>query len=439
MGDTSEHGNEQGEGPEEPLEPLLGGGDLRRVTRLRHERTRPADPRSIGFQDEPTDEHRASAGEALRELGAAVSTAGAGTVLRVCLTHVPYAPPLPFKLYGFHLLELDENAAIVDPLLNRREILYALIVNHPVDLQREIALRFLLDLVLRQEPVAEVARQERDIGALPAMIASADAVSEETGFDALRYGWDYAAQIVRNRAADAGFRLEVRYREAPFPTRTDVVRRMPALRALYNANAQVREAVDRMVGQLRATDFQLRGGFETLRREIQRQSRLMGLGLYINQATRDSYVCGNGYLAYGMLGGLPSLRTLEPTAVEIVTAQRFRLIQEDGADEVTERVAHVPCVKQPASPYGLSLLEPLLFALERQRMTESVRAFVSSIEGRPGVPLKARRDASTMLRVVNDMHESATRRIAELLEYPLQRLPPAQPGLYFRGQERVRE
>ncbi|HEY2768799.1 MAG TPA: hypothetical protein VGI76_11110 [Solirubrobacteraceae bacterium] len=208
--------------------------DLREL-RLPSERQRPGDPRVVGFQPEPSQEHVEQSAAAAIELGNLVTMAQpvSARPLRVRFCHVRLPPRLPFNLYGFNIVNISDNGELIDSLGADEEILYALIVNQPVELQREASIVFLNDLIGRQGPIADVVADRRSLGDLPDLAAAADASSGEISMDTLRFSLEHAADVLKTRAAAAGYRLEIEYRLDPLPRREEVARRVSQLRHLY--------------------------------------------------------------------------------------------------------------------------------------------------------------------------------------------------------------
>ncbi len=79
----------------------------------------PDDPRPIGFAEEVSLGHLGSAGDALAAVAAAVNSVrgqGAEVQLRIRLCSARYAPALPFNLFGFHVLDLNEEGEFTDEI-----------------------------------------------------------------------------------------------------------------------------------------------------------------------------------------------------------------------------------------------------------------------------------------------------------------------------------
>jgi hypothetical protein len=404
--------------------------------RLPSERGRLGDPRLVGFLNDPPGDHIRRVGEALEELAVEVSMTAPTEAerLRVCLCSVRLPPRLPFRLYGFAFQTLDERGRPSDPFAERAELRYGLIVNQPLDLQREAALSFLFDLVLRQAPVRDFASSNQPApDRLPELAAEAEGAANEASSDLLRFGWKRTAQALRSRTAEAGFRLEVKYQADPFPTRAEVVSRMPALRRLYNRNEQVREAVDRTVSIIGGREPQTRGGREDIRVSRQQGATLSGLRQFLNQTQRDADVCGNGYLVMGAFAGLPRLRCLLPDAVEICGDEYVLL--GGKTEERFRDVFHDRGLEQIHSPYGISPWEPLLSYVQQADTINGIRATVRAARARLPPDASARKRAERFAKLAERMERQADERVAELTRFAREHLPPAASGLYFRGQE----
>ena len=301
----------------------MTAGD-RPVRDLPADRRHTGDTRQVEFSAKPDQQRIDGAIKMLTELAAAADGVGAprGQRLRVCLTLVRLPIGLPFNLFAFHLAGVDAYGEVIDEVSEEHEILYAFVVNQPVALMRETAVRFLHDLVARQAPIQQVMQNQRSVDELPRLIAATDASTAELAWD-MPPEIAQALSMVGERAADAQLRLEVRFQLDPFPDQQDLAARVTALRALYDREERVRDAVDRTVSAICARHPSLRGGREDIRGFLRSQTALQGMRQFLNQTVRDAEVCGNGYLqsvplplwaGYGSVAALYGLAVWQPSA-----------------------------------------------------------------------------------------------------------------------------
>lgn len=407
---------------------------------LPSEREREGDPRPAGFQDTPSAEHVSASTAALKEVASAVTMRGPtdGVVLRVTLCHVRHIIRYPFALYAFAPQTIGEDGRFEDAVASGR-VLYAIVLNLPVSLQRESALAFLYDLVLRQQPIDDVRSGRRLLKDIPKLATSAEATSGEASSDILRFGWQEAARHLQRRAVDAGFRLEVDFRRDPFPERDDIVRRMPALRRLYDTNQTARDFVDRSASAYARTTSFMRGGPEAARQALQQTTELAGLRQFATQALRDADVCGNGYLTIGTFAGHPELRCARPDAVAIGPDGALVEHRTNGPVVLPPQTLHHRGLEQLDSPYGVSSLEPLLFALQQADIAAQARGLAEAALAASDVPAAMRERARQMLAVSDALEERMARHVAELTDLAERFLPPVVRTLYLRGQERYGE
>ncbi len=363
-----------------------------------------------------------------------MSQPDAARLLRVCLCHVRLPPRLPFNLFGFNILAITEEGDLAEDPRGDEEILYALIVNQPVELQRELVITFLNDLVGRQALLADVMAERRSFGDLPDLTLTADAASSEMSSETLRFSLKHAADALKTRAAASGYRLEIRYRTDPLPQRDDVTRRMKLLRELYNTQPDVRQAVDGTVSLMGGKPPMLRGGSEEMRAWVQQHTTLLGVRQFTNQASRDADVCGNGYLDFGFLGLDPTIRCLRPEDVEIAGPEQF-VLHGDAAPRELGHVAHIRGLEQFGSPYGVSPWEPLLYTLQRKRMIDGVAALARSALGAGRVPESTRKEVESLVGVAEAIDRDTKQRLDQLLWFPRKRLAEVEGDLYFSGQE----
>jgi hypothetical protein len=402
---------------------------------LPSERLRPGDTRRVGFQLYPGEEHVERSAAALRDLAERVSSATPTSArpLRIRLCLVRLAPGLPFELFGFHISGVSDDGEFRDDLGDDAEVVYAVVVNQPLDLQRETTIGFLNDLVGRQGPLADIVADRRDIGELPELTDAADAASAELAGDTLRFSLTHAVDALKTRAAGLGYRLEVSFAIDPLPAREDLIRRAPLLRRLYDTESDVRAAVDSTVAMLGGQPPALRGGPEQIRAAIQRQTALLGTRQFMNHALRDAEVCGNGFVEFGQSGLDPALRCLRLEDVEQTDAG-FAVGGERVSDD--RHVLHLRGVEQFESPYGISPWEPLLFALQRRIMIESVIGRVEEMARRPDAPAEFLQHADAVARVKEGLEADTSKRLERLLWFPRLRLREIREDLYFSGSER---
>lgn len=414
--------------------------DVARTTTraLPSERSRQGDPRQVGFQPSPSSEHLERAGEALQNVARLVTspaTSGLQT-LQVCFCHVRLAPRLPFNLYGFHVVEVDDSGGVVDSISEDSEIRYAVIVNQPVAVQTDAAVRFLFDLVGRQGPIADVAAGRKGISDLPTLVADADSAAAEVAWDTLRLSVKQAASTLHSRAEAAGYRLVVRYERDPLPTRASVMKRVPALRLLYNDQEQVRDAVDRTVTALATDRAEIHGGPEEIRAMLQRHTSLLGVRQFLNQTVRDADMLGNGFLEFGFIGLDPTLRCLRTEDVEIGERGAFAVVTSQGREDVRNHVMHLRGLEQLESSYGISPWEPLLYLVQRKAHGESIRQFIAASRAGRVSDTDAER-LSELSRVLGVIETQVKKSLDTLLWFPRIGLPPPSSDLYFTGQERL--
>jgi hypothetical protein len=404
------------------------------AVRLPSERQNPGDPRRIGFQADPSERHVDHAAEAMCDLVDRVSMSGppSAQVLRVCLCLVRLPPRLPFNLFGFNIVGIGADGEFEEDLTSDGEIVYALVVNQPVDLQREIVLTFLNDLVGRQIPLAEIAAGRRSIGDLPEMTAAADASSAEATSDALRFSLRHATEALKTRAAGLDYRLEVRFRRDPLPSREQVVRRAHLLRCLYDTELDIRAAVDSTVAMVGGKPMALRGAPEETRVTIQGKTALLGVRQFFNQALRDADVTGNGFVQFGAGGLEGDLRCLRPEDVVVLTDGALRSAK---GEEKLDRVLHLRGLEQFDSPYGISPWEPLLYVLQRRSVLEGATELMKTVIESPGATESDRDRAARSLSAAEAIDADTKSRLDQLLWFPRRRLNEVRKDLYFNGQE----
>lgn len=402
----------------------------------------PDDPRPIGFVEEVSRAHLAAAGEVLGGLADAINSVSPTAderQLRIRLCSARYAPALPFNLFGFHVLDINDEGEFTDEIGEARELNYALVANHAVEVQREIALLFLFELVQRQADLrALMSGGGRVVDRVPATAARADERARAEFTERIRAGWTQAAQAVAQRAWAAGLPLDVRYEVDVLPTREALVRRIPHLRAAYNEIDLAREAVDKVVSMIGGRDPRLiTPGLRPFEEDkLQRQFASMGIRHWVSQTVRDAEVCGNGYLVT-VPDPYPALYALRPEDVEVISAEDFRLVDTEGSGRIDGHVLHVRGIEQFESRYGISFLEPLLAQYRTLRTFREANDFAQRVVQTYTAGSAEHSWAEATLSVAERGLADAEEQLGKLLWFPREWLPGAREGLYFPGQERM--
>lgn len=399
----------------------------------------PDNPRPVGFVDEVEGAHLQAIGEALSAVAAAaVNVTGTREPgIRVRFSSVRYMPTLPFVLYSFHILSVDDEGNLSDEVAEGEEITYAIVANHAVEVQREAAVLFLYELVFRQE----ILRNMRDGGSedpIDVAIAAAVRQARQEFRDRIYAGWQHATCSIAQRAAASGLPLHVRYAVDVLPSRADVVGRMPHLRAAYNEVDIAREAIDKQVSMIGGSDPRVHAPGISQAEEDMLQRNLTSLGMrqWISQTTRDALVCGNGYLVTADTAE-PSMYALRPDTVQIIDPDKYVTVHDGVAKPVYGHVMHVRGIEQCESPYGISLLEPILAEHRKQRVLQEAAEVATRILGSVSAESKQGRVAQQMLELAERSVAESNRKLDRLLWYPRDWLKDAREGLYFPGQERM--
>lgn len=119
---------------------------------------------------------------------------------------------------------------------------YAVVPNHPADVQVETVLSTLAQMLARSQLV-DVARKH-GVTDLDRQAREVDRQAHEAVQDAMRArGWPAAAEALQARSAAAGRPLVVRYDPIAFDE-SGLRRRVPVLRHVYNAMPEARVVID---------------------------------------------------------------------------------------------------------------------------------------------------------------------------------------------------
>jgi hypothetical protein len=157
---------------------------------------------------------------------------------------------------------------------------------------------------------------------------------------------------------------------------------------------------------------------------------------WISQVTRDAQVCGNGYLVT-VSSPEPAVYALRPEDVEILGPNRFAVVRGDAREPVPGHVMHIPGIEQFESPYGISLLEPILAEYRTRQVFEEASSTASRILRSRPADSEEGRWATQALALAERSFADSDERLGRLLSYPRDWLRDARDGLYFPGQERM--
>lgn len=301
-------------------------------------------------------------------------------------TVTPPASPLLPPPVAEHLIQ--GPAATAD-----HPLIYAVVANHPIEIQIQHTIAFLARLVARrtitQRGLSEV------ISEIDSVASQVDAEADKEVADLLRAeGWRAAARAVRVRAEASGRALVVSS-SVPLFTEAQLKLQIPIVRRVYNESEQIRGAID-ILATMMSQGMMLVGGGSAEVAGFARDHLDLGLNrTFMAHVVRDAFVCGNGYL---VLGPVPDedMRLLLPESVTI---------RDDGCyEEVTmsgivvhrgKYVLHVKGASQAHSRYGVSLLEPFVMLQAQREIAEGI--IQRAVEwDNDAVPTEARRHAQNM-------------------------------------------
>jgi hypothetical protein len=390
-----------------------------------------------GYLQSLTAEHLAAASSALREVARLVSVEGQPgdrSVRRVRVGHIDHGAFLSLELRSFAMMEVDQQGLLLDP--DSGEVILAMVANHPVSVQITTLLAFLANFLARQDLTSEMRSGDRGIDDIDALALTADALATQQVEDDLRIGnWEQAARRLSSRASNSRFALEVRIAE-PLMQPEEIALRVPLLRRVYNTQPRIREAIDRVTG----LSLALRIGGDDIPPEVFRQMQAQvdvgRLQKFIAHLMRDTFVCGNGYLAFSNSDHSP-MRLLVPEFVRHVNDGYQLYDAVSGQFQLIEgQVLHLTGAKQVGSDYGLSLLEPFVQIATTNETLDSAVNDVALAQP----PIDRVDEAAAWLKQVVDLRErtfaDSAERIAETLGGATRSFRnPSGEELYFPGLE----
>jgi hypothetical protein len=387
--------------------------------------------------------HIDASAAALKEVARRASTTHQGphgAPLKLRLGHVDHGGFLSLQLQLFSVYEVRDNH-LIDIGEKGGEVVVAITVNQPVEVQIRAVLGFLQSLVGRQTLIARKKEGEGEgIGGINAEVQAVDAAAAREIADVLRFSdWRVAADQLANRAEAEGFSLEVRF-AAPLLGRQELETRTPLVRCIYNTESTVRDAVDKAVG-LMSLSMKVSG--PGLPQEVLDRAReVMEHGQvrqYLAHLLRDAFVCGNGYLQLSG-GPTPSFRLLRPERVERTGESNFENRDDNGVlVPVSGTVLHLQGGHQVSSAYGISLLEPFMAILgQREIFSDSATIASNTLESTTDMSLRSKIESWTKeIEVAAEEFEADSRqRIADLLGRATEDIArPDASELYFPGME----
>lgn len=249
-------------------------------------------------------------------------------------------------------------------------LLYAVVANHPVDVQIQHTISFLARLVGRRVLTSGLSGDSiKNVDVIGSQI---DAQADQEVADLIRLqGWRAAANAVKVRAEASRSPLVV-HAASPLMTHDQITRQVPIARRIYNESPSVRGAIDRLATQF-SQGMNSMGGTNAETAGFVRDFLDLGLSrTYTAHLVRDAYVCGNGYLLYGQVPD-EDMRLLRPETVSIRDDGTYLETTASGT-LVHRKVMHMTGATQDNSPYGISLLEPFVSLQLQREIAEHILA-----------------------------------------------------------------
>jgi hypothetical protein len=391
----------------------------------------------VGTSLQPDERHIARTADSLTHLASAFS-GGQGDVLSVRLCSFRLDPMLSPNLFGFHVYEFGSDGQPRDPFEPGATLLYAVVLNHSIELQQEIAALFLMQTVYRQHRQRELRASKMGTAQIDIEMATEDQRALEDLREArnpLDYSWGSLARQLHVRAADAQIRLEVQYEADVFPEREQIVNRIAWLRRIYDENDAVRASVDKLVSVVGAQEpaVRSRGGPSITRDRLQQLGGAMHFKYYLNQCLRDAEVTGNGYVAFHRTEPV-GLYNLRPEEVQLLPDGTFQVHGEHPSTlHGRHDVMHLRGIQQVHSLYGISLLEAFMPSIVLLDKWDRIEATAASLAGDERAPKELREEATRHLELVARSRGPLLDRIPKMLWFPEQFLRRRPPICTFRA------
>jgi SpoU rRNA methylase family enzyme len=390
---------------------------------------------------------------ALRELAEIVSVSPRTKEARplyVKLAHYEHGAFLNPLLFGFPIVPTTGETVSIPQLPNRppqgsvtrligpdvateeMPSVHAIVANHPVGKQLEIALTLAATLVARQE----IARQARQSGVsdIDQLASRADNEVMRSVKDAIRTrGWRVTAASIRTRSIAASLPLVVRYSDEVM-NQEELAARAPVLRRIYNEISPARAAVDRIATLLSQGMKTIGFGSEATAAFGRDLLDLQLSRTYLAHVARDAFVCGNGYLSFGDMPD-EDIRLLPPEHVLLLDENTARLVTADE-DSVHRKILHVRGAEQVGNIYGVSVLEPFVHT---QCMREAMRYALDFADAydRPEYPNDQRALSRKNIALAERVLAKTDEEFPSLLGAPGSLKVEVPRQLYFPGYENM--
>lgn len=339
---------------------------------------------------EATRSHLLASTKALSELASIISTSPAlanedGQFVRIglfdhgsCLNHLVFGFTIQLGLGrtvqrpAAPLMPAPPPAHVVQSPISTEDnpLLYAVVANHPVDVQIQHTISSLARLVGRRAITSGLSGDS--VTNVDVIGGQIDAKADREVADLIRLqGWRAAAQAVKVRAEASRSPLVV-HATSPLMTHDQITRQLPIVRRIYNESPDVRGAIDRLATQL-SQGMNSMGGMNAETAGFVRDFLDLGLSrTYLAHLVRDAYVCGNGYLLHGPVPD-EDIRLLRPETVSIRDDGAYLETTKSGI-LVHRKVMHMTGAMQANSPFGISLLEPFVSLQLQREIAEEILA-----------------------------------------------------------------
>ncbi|HEX5117139.1 MAG TPA: hypothetical protein VFW65_18275 [Pseudonocardiaceae bacterium] len=381
---------------------------------------------TIDYRD-ATPSHVDASASTLDELARVLSSQPAGpdsTTLYVRIGHVDHGGFLNLRLHNFSILrpsgghnESADVAELSSPIHATEEqpFIEAIVINQPIEIQIESALKTLATLVARQDLIQSKHLQLSNVDQIT---RETDASSYSDVADSMRkHGWRQAARDVSMAAVRAKLPLKVSY-QAPLLTADEVAERCPILRSVYNSSGKVRAAVDKTVA-LTTQGMIIRGDSST---EVMRYFvdliDLASQRTYFAHLLRDASVCGNGYLQFGKVPDC-----------EVV------LLRPDDTAALSRglgpRTVHLNGMQQIDSDIGISEIEPLVLNTIQRDVFQDTLQRMGPFASDKTIPAEHKAQAEALIAQATRAIDSIEKTFDEILGPVTTNLLSPPSGLYF--------
>lgn len=368
---------------------------------------------------------------------------GSGETVHIAATRVAIDPILPLDLFAYGVCRFDEqNDLMVPDGSEEHPMLFAVNRRRAGVEQVQSFLSLVLSALYRLPKIRALMAGTGKLGpGLQKQIAAAHESAREESDRLLRAAQSAGnMQPITNRLRHFGQKLRFEHQQAVRPNLQEVRAAMRFCRDAYNELEAVRNAIDNVTSLLIGAGPRLvGGGSELVRTFAERRLTGMGITQMTTQSFRDMELFGTSCIVIGHDVDV-SVRLIRPDKIRIERRGPTEYVIDESTNESWPTSGTSPStrgnvvvmrgIEQDHSPYGLSVLDPILptvYAILTAKHATDNLIRLTTAHDRPDA------DAARSMLAADEARKAAEAELERLLRFPTMELDVERGETYFPG------